>query len=173
MLRPPLLKPQKVKRKPTPLRACNPKRKAEKYEKNFSGEIPAGPGHDEFIRGLSCLVFGCNRYPIEAAHTVTRKAGGCGSSWRQQVPLCRKHHTGPQGQEGRTEEFGREHGLDLHALAEVLVVADPGVLLVEQVAAWGRLQAYGEAARLGALQRGFDLTGYVILPPKVGLGGAA
>jgi hypothetical protein len=137
------------------------------YGRNFAGELPAGPGHDEFIRGLSCLVYGCTRLPIQAAHTVARGSGGCGSSWRQLVPLCRKHHVGPQGQEGRTEAFEKDHGLCLGALAEVLVVADPGVLLVEQLAAWSRLEAYLEAERMGALQRGYDLTGYTIGPPKV------
>jgi hypothetical protein len=138
------------------------------HDRNFSGG--AGPGHDEFIRSLSCLVYGCNRWPIEAAHTVTRKAGGCGSSWRQQVPLCRKHHTCPQGQEGRTEEFGKEHGINLHALAEVLVVADPGVPVVEKLAAWSRLEAYQDFERMGALQRGYDLCGYTIEPPRVAEG---
>jgi hypothetical protein len=158
----PHVKPRAGLGRGKPLRARNPERKEAMYERNFSGGT--GPGHDEFIRGLPCLVFGCNRWPIEAAHTVTRKRGGCGSSWRQQVPLCRKHHP---VQEGRTDEFGREVGLDLNALAEVLVVADPGVPVPEQLEAWRRLAAYDEASRLGALQRGYDLTGYHIQPPQV------
>jgi hypothetical protein len=120
--------------------------------------------HSVWLRGLGCCVFGCLLWPVEIGHTVTRKAGGCGSDWRKTVPLCGDHH---KRQEGRTNEFGAENGVNLHALADALVVADPNVITSEQIAAWGRLEAYSHFDRLGALQRGFDLTGYLIEPPRV------
>lgn len=87
----------------TPMKRANPKRRAAKYERNFSGGI----GHDTWIRAQPCaldpdrakavglipLAGDCSRpRRVEAAHAKARGMGGCGGTWRDLVPLCRKHH---------------------------------------------------------------------------------
>jgi hypothetical protein len=73
-------------------------------------------------RRLPCLVSGCERGPIDAAHVRSRGAGGQawlireGAEVGNIVPLCRCHHTGgggvlrPQHNVG-VKAFEREHQL--------------------------------------------------------------
>jgi hypothetical protein len=150
------LKRSPLKRK-TPLRPRNPQRRAKMYARNY-GE------HADFLRGLCCSVPDCRLFPLQVAHTVTRKRGSVGGTWRDTCPLCLKHH--PR-QEGRTAEFSREIGVDLIALADALVCADPGAPLEEIVAAWGRLDQRAPGARSGALQRTFEMTGTHPQRPRV------
>jgi len=66
------------------------------------------------------------------------------------------------------EEFEARYELPLRALRHVLVVADPAVEIEEQWVAWRKLhEEHGVLEVQGALQRGLDLCGYTIEPPKV------
>jgi hypothetical protein len=91
--------------------------------------------------------------------------GGCKGGWRDMVPLSRdlhdlQHAIGIKAFEDRFE-------VSLHALRHVLVVSDPGVDVSEQVAAWRRLHEHPAGEVTSALQRGLDLTGFPISPPRV------
>lgn len=105
----------------------NPTRRAKLYERNFAGPI----GHDTWIRARRCCL--CNDLkpqttPTQAAHVKARGMGGCNSSWRSLVPLCREHHQ-EQGAKGIARIYER-YGLDLKRLAESLAVeheAEAGV----------------------------------------------
>lgn len=92
----------------TPLRKVNPERAAKKWERNF------GP-HRAFIAALACLV--CGRRPVHAAHLDARGMGGCGGDASVLVPLCAEHH---RAQEGRTDAYAAEVGIDLRAVAAAL-----------------------------------------------------
>lgn len=91
----------------------NRERRAKLYARNF-GE---GGERGEVVRSMACLARGDGRCsgPIEAAHVVARGMGGCNSSSRQLVPLCRGHHR-EQGDRG-IRTFEARHGLDLDAEA--------------------------------------------------------
>lgn len=100
-------------RRRTWIRRANPERRARMFARNF-GE---GGERGEVVRSMACLARGDGRCsgPIEAAHVVARGMGGCNSSSRQLVPLCRGHHR-EQGDRG-IRTFEARHGLDLDAEA--------------------------------------------------------
>ncbi len=87
-------KPMQVKSRVNPR---NPERRREAYMRDFDG----GLGHDAWIRARGCTVAEWDTRvwrprtleicsgPIEAAHVVSRGAGG---RWFQIVPICKKHH---------------------------------------------------------------------------------
>ena len=89
-------------------------RKKDLYLRNYCGGI----GHDAWIRELPCEVAGCpNR--TEAAHVTARGMGGCNSSWRSLVPLCRIHHLELDVELGR-DGFLDKYGVDLAERAAFL-----------------------------------------------------
>jgi hypothetical protein len=51
--------------------------------------VAASPGQRLKVVGLCCLV--CGRSPVDPAHLVPRRLGGCDSP-ECVVPLCRAHH---------------------------------------------------------------------------------
>jgi predicted restriction endonuclease len=51
--------------------------------------VPASGGQREKVAALSCLV--CGRAPVDPAHLVPRKHGGCDDA-DCVLPLCRTHH---------------------------------------------------------------------------------
>jgi hypothetical protein len=51
--------------------------------------VAASAGQRRKVRGLGCLV--CGRRPVDPAHLVPRRFGGCDSP-DCVVPLCRTHH---------------------------------------------------------------------------------
>jgi hypothetical protein len=51
--------------------------------------VPASAEQRRKVAGLVCLV--CGRGPVDPAHLVPRRLGGCGSA-DCVVPLCRTHH---------------------------------------------------------------------------------
>lgn len=74
------------------LPAVNSRRRAEKYRRNFAGPV-AGLDFGEWIRRQPCLVYGCQRTDIQAAHVLrARGMGGCNGDWRDLGPLCVPHH---------------------------------------------------------------------------------
>lgn len=95
--------------KRTPLKRSNPKRKAERFERNF-GDRAAD------VRCLPCIVPGCWKGPIEAAHAKARGMGGVNSDNRQLVPLCRWHHSEQHTRGVIT--FQAKYGIDLEAEAK-------------------------------------------------------
>ena len=68
--------------------------------------------YTDWIRGQRCIVKICKK-PGEPAHLKTRGSGGYDR--KNIVPLCRFHH---QCQEGKTEAFELEYGLDLQDQAD-------------------------------------------------------
>lgn len=64
----------------TPLRKRNPKRAAERFERDFGGKP-----YLEFIHGLECAICGALCEWTEAAHVKSRGAGGRAADL---VPLC-------------------------------------------------------------------------------------
>jgi hypothetical protein len=51
--------------------------------------IPASPQQRAKVRFLRCLV--CDRAPVDPAHLVPQRIGGCGHP-DCVIPLCRTHH---------------------------------------------------------------------------------
>ncbi len=96
-------------RKPIPKR--NAARRAKLFDRNFGD-------HGEFVRGRGCVVKGCTREPVQAAHVVGRRGmGGCGSNKRALVGLCFQHHG---EEEGRTAQFEAAYSINLAAEASRL-----------------------------------------------------
>lgn len=175
------LKEPSVLRSKKPLRRVNPERKAAKFERNFGA-------HRDFIVALPCAVrlsrsgglpvvhsfdrAGRARNPslrnpfsIVSAHVQAIGMGGAKGSWRDLVPLSADLHLS-QHRLGLAE-FERRFEVSLRALRHVLVVADPDVEPSEQLAAWDRLhQQHTPEEVREALQRGYDLTGRAIVPPR-------
>jgi hypothetical protein len=146
-----------------PINRTNPARKAAKFARNF-GE------HRAFIVGLPCAVRlkpSCRENPwrIVPAHVRAIGMGAAKGTWRDLVPLShdlhmKQHRLGVRG-------FEETFGISLRALRHVLVVADPVVSIEEQLIAWRLLhQEHSEAEITAALQRGFDLTGFPVEPPR-------
>lgn len=108
----PVDQPVSIKRT-VKLRPVDPKRAARKRERNF------GP-HAAWIKTLPCLVTG--RYGVDPAHIEARGMGGCGGDKTKLVPLCRADH---RRQEGRTEAYEAETGLDLYAASAILWAFGP------------------------------------------------
>lgn len=117
---PPVPKPEPRKRAPfgegrsrwnTPeSEARRQDRKAERFARQFHSDAFV-----EWVHSLGCVVPGCRRTDIDAAH-VEKRSRGQRVTWRCVVPLCSDHH---RAQEGRSEDFGRDHGIDLYDLANV------------------------------------------------------
>jgi hypothetical protein len=51
--------------------------------------VPASPAQRAKVADLRCVV--CERTPVDPAHVVPRRAGGCDHA-DCVVPLCRTHH---------------------------------------------------------------------------------
>jgi hypothetical protein len=155
-----------------PLKASNPKRRAEKYARNFSGTTSGLPGHDDFVRSLPCAVLYQRRSDVEAAHVEGRKMGGAAGDWRELVPLTRQLHR--ELDRIGLDAFERKHGINLRGLRHALVVADPGVSPAEQLAAWRRLLAeFPDIDACGrVLQHAWDLCGHKVEPPRIADGEA-
>ena len=148
-----------------PLRKSNPERRKRKHARNH-GE------HSAFIRSLPCAVRqlpSCreNRWRIVPAHAVATGMGGCKGTFRDTVPLSwdlhqLQHNIG-------IDAFEERFGVPLLALRHVLMVADPGMVIHEQLEAWRRLYAeHSDSEICAALQLGKDLTGHFVKPPAVG-----
>lgn len=110
----------------TRLRPVNPERRASRFARNY-GE---GGKRGEAVRAMACLCAahgGCAR-KIDAAHVTARGMGGCNSSARELVPLCRVHHD-EQGRRGLAD-FEAMYGLELAAAAARIAAQldDDGVL---------------------------------------------
>lgn len=82
--------------------------------------------HCDFVRSHECCVPGCQERPIDVAHlrNGTDAAMGRKASDFYTISLCSFHHRYDQHIHGE-EEFGRRHGIDLHALAAEFAVASP------------------------------------------------
>lgn len=102
------------------LRRSNPKRRAAKFERNFTGG--ADFDHGSYVRKLDCLV--CSKLKREqleatqAAHSRARGMGGAGGTWKALVPLCARCHR-EQGSIGNRGVLAK-YGIDLMAEAERL-----------------------------------------------------
>lgn len=90
------------------------------------------PGHLKFVRSHECVVPGCHRRPIEAAHVRTGTVCGVGlkpdDSWV--VSMCRDHHA-EQHRIGETS-FEAKYSIDLKALARAFVKESPHRKKLEQ-----------------------------------------
>jgi hypothetical protein len=146
-----------------PIRRSNPVKKARKFARNF-GE------HRAFIVGLPCSIRlkrsgKANPWKIDPAHAIAAGMGGAKGTWRDLIPLSwdlhKRQHT------MTIDQFERLYDVPLLALRHVLVVADPGVDVQEQLEAWRRLHEHPEHEILAALQRGYDMCGYVVVPPSI------
>lgn len=122
----PLARGPGPKRK-TPLKASNPKRRAEKYKRNY--------GHRRgWIVEQGCVIAGhplhrC-RGRVVAAHVIARGMGGEKGDLRKQVGLCESAHeeAGEYPGIGRWEGtkragFEQRYEIDLLAKAEELAMA--------------------------------------------------
>jgi hypothetical protein len=89
----------------SPIRKANPKRKRERFRDSYYSQQ-----YLLEIQALGCLV--CRQTPSEAAHVVSRGAGG---TWSDLVPLCRDHHREQHTDGIRT--FADRHGIDLRDAA--------------------------------------------------------
>lgn len=110
----------------TRIKASNPKRRKERYDRNY-GE------RREWIVSRGCEIAGhplhrC-RYPLEAAHVDARGMGGAGGDRRKVVCLCRAAHdeAGERPGIGRWEGtkravFQEKYGIDLDARAEEIAL---------------------------------------------------
>lgn len=146
-----------------PMKKSNPVRRAKKYARNY-GE------HRPFVVSLECAIRVGNGQPnpwrIVPAHVVATGAGGCKGDWRDLVCLSYDLHL-EQHRIG-VRAFQEKYGVNLFALRHVLVVADPGVDVREQLAAWKRLhEEHTGQEVIDALGRGFLLTGREIAPPTI------
>lgn len=91
-------------------------RKGRKYRARFKLAYLSREYVRWIVQEHHCSVPDCWRVDIDPAHTVKRSRGG---RWFQIVPLCRMHH---DEQEGRTEAFGLDYGIDLHEYATRLAL---------------------------------------------------
>lgn len=90
-----------------PINPRNAKRRKQLFERGFgSAEYVA------HVKGLPCVVPGCTHRDIEAAHVVSRGAGG---GPEDIVPLCRTHHREQHDSGIRTFEDRYELDLDIEA----------------------------------------------------------
>lgn len=109
----PVPKTYRAPKKPKGLKSRNEDRSKAQFAKAFHSEE-----YVEFVHSLGCAVPGCNRTNIQCAHVgPTRRNGGM---WYEIVPLCgpafnwKGHHA---EQEGRTEQFNAEYGIELIDIA--------------------------------------------------------
>jgi hypothetical protein len=133
-------KPARTTRVRKPLRKVNARRRRAALAEDF-GDLAV------FVRRLPCLVVGCTRSPVDAAHVRSRGAGHHawlvvdGERVGNIVPLCRLHHD-EQGQRGVTN-FEAKHDLCVRLpLRECSVV---GYRALAEAA-----KIIGEAAKGGA-----------------------
>lgn len=81
--------------------------------------------HLKWVRTFRCVVPGCDKTPIEAAHVRNYTDGGMGmkpgDDWT--VSMCRDHHR----EQHRIGEIGFAlgHGINLAALAQEFAVKSP------------------------------------------------
>ena len=86
----PAPKPAPRKKVPKPLKRSarinpvNVERKAEAFKQDYHSEEFV-----QWVHSLGCSVAGCRETKIEAAHAVSRGAGG---TWADVLPLCQVHH---------------------------------------------------------------------------------
>jgi len=95
-------------RRKTPLKKRNEKRRARLFDEQF-GSV----AFVKWVRLQECSVPGCGGWPCEAAHVVSRGAGGTAEDI---IPLCHEHHR--EQHDRGVETFASEHGIDLAALAD-------------------------------------------------------
>lgn len=67
------------------LKPVNPERRAETHAVAFGAK-------GTWIRAHPCIVHGCWRHPIHAAHAIARGRGSAKGDKRHLVPLCWLHH---------------------------------------------------------------------------------
>jgi hypothetical protein len=94
----------------TPRKRINPYN-AERAQRLFERQFHS----DEFVKwvqGHGCSIPGCDRGPVEAAHSVSRGAGG---TWADVLPLCRSHHR--EQHDLGVQTFSSKYGIDMAALA--------------------------------------------------------
>ena len=92
----------------TPMKKRNEKRRERLFEEQF--------GSVAFVKWVNlqeCAIPGCGGWPCEAAHVVSRGAGGTAADI---IPLCKTHHQNQH--DVGIETFASEHGVDTRALAE-------------------------------------------------------
>lgn len=90
--------------------------------------------HCDFIRSHACCVPGCDRRPIEVAHLRNGTDAGMGrkASDFYAISLCAYHHRADQHMNGEVT-FAREHGIDLHELADAFAKASPKAREIAQI----------------------------------------
>jgi hypothetical protein len=99
---------------------------------------------------------------------VATGMGGCKGTFRDTVPLSwdlheLQHNIG-------IVAFEKRFGVPLRALRHALMVADPGMEIHEQIEAWCRLHEHQPAHEIpAALLLAYDLCGYHVAPPAVGV----
>lgn len=91
-----------------PLKKRNAKRRAKLFDEQF-GSV----AFVKWVRLQSCAIPKCGAWPCEAAHVVSRGAGGTAEDI---VALCQYHHR--RQHDMGVESFEREYGVDLRVLAE-------------------------------------------------------
>lgn len=113
---PPSAKPLKRKR----LRPANPERKRMLYVRNYLSDE-----YREWLCEFDCIVPGCYRRPVQAAHGYHSKGGS--GTWEDLVPLCATDvRSGTEGHHDEQHRLGRDtfaakYGLDMEIIARAYV----------------------------------------------------
>jgi hypothetical protein len=102
-------------RRLSPMRYPKPsaEKREERYRLHFAGPFP-GLDYSEHVRGRRCLVVGCWRQPVQAAHL--KRSRGAGGRWWLCLPICAEHHD-------EQHRIGRRTWTDRHVTGPVYVRA--------------------------------------------------
>lgn len=111
-MRKPVPKPAPRVRKAKKRLGSNPKRKREKFVRNFRSVERVEFGKMQPCAACSCAPTRDN--PVENAHHQARGMGGCGGTYLDVVPLCRRCH---HKQESAPVTFWKERNLNPVELA--------------------------------------------------------
>jgi len=95
------------------MRTRKPVNPVNRERRSRLSEVQWGPeSFQRWLHGLACVIPGCAARDVEAAHSVSRGAGG---TWKDIVPLCRDHHR--EQHTAGLVTFEQRYGIDLRAAA--------------------------------------------------------